>query len=59
MKTFEQLRRYIKENIPDPFKTKKGEGPDFEKNLKKATTKTYKQKGLDLSLIHISEPTRR
>ena len=48
MKTFEQLRRYIKENIPDPFKTKKGEGPDFEKNLKKATTKTYKQKGLDL-----------
>ena len=48
MRTFEQLRRYIKENIPDPFKTKKGEGPDFEKNLKKATTKTYKQKGLDL-----------
>ena len=48
MKTFEQLRRYIKENIPDPFETKKGEGPDFEKNLKKATTKTYKQKGLDL-----------
>ena len=48
MRTFEQLRRYIKENIPDPFKTKKGEGPDFEKNLKKATTKTYKQKGLNL-----------
>ena len=51
MRTFEQLRRYIKENIPDPFKTKKGEGPDFEKNLEKAKTKglkTYKQKGLDL-----------
>ena len=51
MRTFEQLRRYIKENIPDPFKTKKGEGPDFGKNLEKAKTKglkTYKQKGLDL-----------
>ena len=51
MKTFEQLRRYIKENIPDPFKTKKGEGPDFEKELKKTKSKglkTYKQKGLDL-----------
>ena len=51
MRTFEQLRRYIKENIPDPFKTKKGEGPDFEKDLKKAKSKglkTYKQKGLDL-----------
>ena len=51
MKTFEQLRRYIKENIPDPFKTKKGEGPDFEKELKKTKSKglkTYKQKSLDL-----------
>ena len=51
MKTFEQLRRYIKENIPDPFDTKKGEGPDFEKELKKTKSKgikTYKQKSLDL-----------
>ena len=51
MKTFEQLRRYIKENIPDPFKTKNGESPDFGKNLEKAKSKglkTYKQKGLDL-----------
>ena len=51
MKTFEKLRRYIKENIPDPFATKKGEGPDFEKELKKTKSKglkTYKQKGLDL-----------
>ena len=51
MKTFEQLRKYIKENIPDPFDTKKGEGPDFEKELKKAKSKgikTYKQKSLDL-----------
>ena len=51
MKTFEQLRKYIKENIPDPFDTKKGEGPDFDKELKKAKSKgikTYKQKSLDL-----------
>ena len=52
MKTFEQLRRYIKENIPDPFDdTKKGEGPDFEKELKKTKSKglkTYKQKSLNL-----------
>ena len=51
MKTFEQLRRYIKENIPDPFKTKNGESPDFGKNLEKAKSKglkTYKQKSLNL-----------
>ena len=51
MRTFEQLRRYIKENIPDPFKTKNGESPDFGKNLEKAKSKglkTYKQKSLNL-----------
>ena len=51
MKTFEQLRKQIKENIPDPFDTKKGEGPDFEKELKKTKSKglkTYKQKSLNL-----------
>ena len=51
MKTFEQLRKYIKENIPDPFKSKKGESPDFEKELKTAKskgTKTFKQKSLNL-----------
>ena len=43
MKTFEQLRRYIKQNIPDPFDdTKKGEGPDFEKELKKTKSKGLK-----------------
>jgi len=51
MRTFEQLRKYIKENIPDPFKSKKGESPDFEKELKTAKskgTKTFKQKSLNL-----------
>ena len=51
MRTFENFRRYIKENIPDPFKTKNGESPDFAKNLEKAKSKgakTYKQKGLEL-----------
>ena len=52
MRTFEQFRKYIKENIPDPFDdTKKGEGLNFDKDLKKAKSKglkTYKQKSLDL-----------
>lgn len=52
MRTFEQFRKYIKENIPDPFDdTKKGEGLNFDKDLKKAKSKglkTYKQKGLEL-----------
>tara|TARA_Y100000361_G_scaffold25346_1_gene20325 strand:- start:21 stop:1598 length:1578 start_codon:yes stop_codon:yes gene_type:complete len=51
MRTFEQFRKYIKENIPDPFKTKNGESPDFDKELKKTKSKglkTYKQKSLDL-----------
>ena len=51
MRTFEQLRKYIKENIPDPFKSKNGESPDFEKELKTAKsrgTKTFKQKSLNL-----------
>mgnify|MGYP005746044515 CR=1 FL=1 len=51
MRTFEQLRKYIKENIPDPFKSKNGESPDFETELKKTKskgTKTFKQKSLNL-----------
>ena len=53
MKTFEQLRRYIKENIPDPFDTKKGEGPDFEKELKKT-----KSKGIKTCLLYTSPSPR-
>ena len=51
MRTFEQFRKYIKENIPDPFKSKNGESPDFETELKKTKskgTKTFKQKSLNL-----------
>ena len=52
MKTFEQLRKYIKENIPDPFSVDTSKAAsDFDKELKKTKSKgikTYKQKSLDL-----------